>query len=345
MKKKTVITALIAIPVIGLIFKTRTPAIRGFKNSISTLKQVAINGTKHELMIRGNDKNNPVIIFVHGGPGTPEIPYVRKYQDLLEKDFTIVQYDERATGKSYHYLEDYSKLSIDLLVEDLIALTDYISKKLNTKQIILAGHSFGTVVGIKAAKKAPEKYLAYIGLGQIGDFWDRELESFEYCLAQATLQNNAQDIKEIETHRDNILNHKESFPRKFARKYGGSARLINETGDMVSGILLNPEYNLFDTIRYGKGQTVSNKVLWKELMESNIPNEVSELELPCYFVMGKYDYLTPAKTAKEYFDSLSAPYKEFVVFDESAHYPQFEEKEKFYDFITKVFKTHAKTNS
>ncbi len=321
----------------GLPFQTWTPAIKGFENSISTLAEVPINGTKHCIMIRGNDKNNPVIIFVHGGPGTTEIPYVRKYQDLLEQNFTTVHYDERATGKSYHFLEDYSNLSINLLAEDLSALTDYISQKLNTNKIILAGHSFGTVIGIKAANLAPEKYLAYIGISQIGDFWSRELESLEYCLEKAIEQKNQQDIKEIESYRENVITHKLSLPRKFTRKYGGVSRLINDANDIVSGILLNPEYNFFDTIRFGKGRSISSKILWTELMQSNLPNEVSELKIPCYFVMGKHDYLTPVNSAKAYFDSISAPFKEFVVFDESAHYPQFEEKQKFNDWINEVY--------
>jgi L-proline amide hydrolase len=336
-QKKNIIKGIVVLPIIGLLFRTRTPSIKGHKNSISTLRQVTINGTKHELMIRGNDKNNPVIIFVHGGPGCPETPYVRKYQDLLEQNFTIVQYDERATGKSYHFFEDYSKLSIDLLVDDLIALTNYISRKLCTKQIILAGHSFGSIVGIKAAKKAPQKFLAYVGIGQIGDFWRGELESFEYALAQATIQNNAQDIKDIEAYRESVVGHKESFPRSIIRKYAGAARLINKASDMVTGILLNPEYNLFDAIRYGKGLSVSDKVLWKEVKEGDLPKEVSELKIPCYFVMGKYDYLTPSKTAKEYFDFITAHKKEFIVFEQSAHYPHFEEKENFFNLMNRVY--------
>ena len=320
----------------GLPFQTWTPAIKGFENSISTLGLVPINGTMHGIMIRGNDKNNPVIIFVHGGPGTTEIPYVRKYQDLLEQNFTIVHYDERATGKSFHFLEDYSNLSINLLTEDLIALTDYISKKLDTNKIILAGHSFGTVVGIKAANLAPEKYLAYIGIGQIGDFWSRELESLEYCLEKAIEKNNLVDIREIESYRENVANHKITFPRKYARKYGGVSRLINDASDIVSGLLLSPEYSFLDTIRFGKGRSISSKILWTELMQSNLPNEVSELKIPCYFVMGKHDYLTPVNSAKAYFDSIIAPSKEFIIFDQSAHYPHFEEKQKFYDWITSI---------
>ncbi len=72
---------------------------------------------------------NPIVIFVHGGPGCSEIPYVREYQDLLEKNFTIVHYDQRGSGKSYHFFEDYSNLSTGLLVDDLLALTDYVADK------------------------------------------------------------------------------------------------------------------------------------------------------------------------------------------------------------------------
>jgi len=312
---------------------TWTPSIKGYENSISILKQIEINGSKHEVMIRGNDKKNPVLLFVHGGPGCPEIYYVRKYQDLLEQNFTIVRYDQRGAGKSYHLSEDYSNLSINLLVDDLIALTDYVRNELETDEIVLVGHSFGTIVGIKAAYQAPEKFKSYIGIGQVGDFWAGELEALEYCLAQATAKNKSSDIKAIEAYRENTSKHLEQFPRKYVWKYGGAVRLINEKVDMVTGLLFNPEYNLSDSIGYAKGLLVSDHKLWKEILQSNLPQEVPELKIPCYFVTGKYDHLTPIKTANHYFNTIIAPTKEFVVFDNSAHFPQFEEKENFFTFI------------
>ena len=130
--KITGITIIILL-IIAIFRPTWTPHIKG-DNSISVLEKVKINGSIHEIMIRGNDKNNPVIIVVHGGPGTPEIPYIDKYQDLLEKNFTVVHYDQRASGKSYHFFEDYSNLSSDLLVEDLLGMTDYISELLRQRK-------------------------------------------------------------------------------------------------------------------------------------------------------------------------------------------------------------------
>ncbi|MBC2723343.1 alpha/beta hydrolase [Desulfosporosinus sp.] len=331
-----IVSMIVAIVMIGLFFPTWTPSIIGYENSISILKQVEINGSEQEVMIRGNDYKNPVVIFVHGGPGCPEISYVRKYQNLLEQNFTIVQYDQRGSGKSYHFSEDYSKLTISLLVEDLLDLTDYIRSELKTDKVILVGHSFGSVLGIEAAYQAPEKYIGYIGIGQVGDFWAGELEALEYCLLQAKTQKNLLDANAIEACRESILNRRESFPRNFVWKYGGAARLINEKKDLVAGILFNPEYNLLDAIRYAGGLIVSDNRLWKEIKQSNLPKEVPELKIPCYFVSGKYDYLTPVDNAGRYLTSINSPRKEFVVFKESAHFPHFEEEEEFFSLLNEL---------
>lgn len=163
---------IIILLIIALFFPTWTQDIKA-ENSISVLEQVEINGSKHEIMIRGNDKDNPVIILVHGGPGNPEIPYVKKYQDLLEKDFTVVHYDQRASGKSYHFFEDYSNLSSDLLVEDLLMMTDYISERLGKEKVILVGHSFGTLL----LPKLPIKHLKNMKHILASDRWAIQLKA------------------------------------------------------------------------------------------------------------------------------------------------------------------------
>lgn len=131
----------------ALLFPTWTPHIKG-ENSISVLEHVEINGSSHEMMIRGNDRNNPVIIFVHGGPGCSDIPFAAEYEDLLETNFTVVNYDQRGSGKSYQLLGDYSNLTLDLLVDDLLDMTDYIAAHLGKEKVILVGHSFGTYIAM-----------------------------------------------------------------------------------------------------------------------------------------------------------------------------------------------------
>ncbi|KAA0547050.1 alpha/beta hydrolase [Bacillus sp. BGMRC 2118] len=317
---------------IGLWFPTWTPGIKK-DGSVSELKEVEINGTKLTVMIRGEDKSNPVIVFVHGGPGCSEIPYVRKYQDILEKDFTIVHYDQRGSGKSYHFFEDYSTVNTDVHVEDLLVLTEYITEKFNQEKVILAGHSFGTYIGIQAVAKAPENFTAYIGIGQVADPVQSEIDSLDYTLAQAKIHKENKDVRKLENLRAEIENGDELTPRSLVRKYGGAARLIHDNRDYYLGFLLNPEYNLLDVVRFQAGVYKTQDALLEEEREHPITENVRNLDIPVYFVMGKYDYMTSIKAAKRYFETLHAPYKEFVQFDESAHYPQFEEEEKFAKWI------------
>lgn len=330
------IFSIILMVIVALIFPTWTPKIKG-ENSISMLEQVEINGTGHEVMIRGVDRTNPILIFVHGGPGCSEIPYVRKYQKELEQHFTVVHYDQRGSGKSYHFFEDYSNLTTDVLVDDLLALRDYVSKELGQEKVILIGHSFGTYIGMKAAAKAPTQFHAYIGIGQMANTLQSELESLEYTYEQAKQAGNEDDVKKLELIRSSIEQGKELTPRILLQKYGGAARLINENRDYISGFLLNPEYNGLDMIRFYTGMFSSQDILLKEAFDQNLPEIVDHLEIPTYFVTGKYDYMTTANAARDYFDVLDAPIKDFIVLNESAHYPQFEEKEKFVKWLNELF--------
>ncbi|WP_339184326.1 alpha/beta hydrolase [Paenibacillus sp. FSL R5-0701] len=330
------ILSIILMVIVALIFATWTPKIKG-ENSISMLEQVEINGTGHEVMIRGVDRTNPILIFVHGGPGCSEIPYVRKYQKELEQHFTVVHYDQRGSGKSYHFFEDYSNLTTDVLVDDLLALRNYVSKELGQEKVILIGHSFGTYIGMKAAAKAPTQFHAYIGIGQMANTLQSELESLEYTYEQAKQAGNEDDVKKLELIRSSIEQGKELTPRILLQKYGGAARLINENRDYISGFLFNPEYNGLDMIRFYSGMFSSQDILLKEAFGQNLPDIVDHLEIPAYFVTGKYDYMTTANAARDYFDILEAPIKDFIVFNESAHYPQFEEKEKFVKWLNELF--------
>ncbi|MCR2806423.1 alpha/beta hydrolase [Paenibacillus soyae] len=333
----SIILVLVAIIGAALVFPTWTPSIKG-ENGIAALEQMKVNGAWHEVMIRGADRNNPIVIFVHGGPGCSEIPYVRKYQETLEEHFTIVHYDQRGSGKSFRFGEDYSNVTAGVLVEDLLSLTDYLTDRLGQSKAILIGHSYGTYIGMQAAASAPEKYAAYIGIGQVADHHASELDSFAYVLEQASAAGDQSDVSKLEAIREDIEAGLERTPRSLIRKYGGAARLINDNRDYVEGFLLNREYNLLDVIRYARGIAESQDTLLEEEAESPITSLVKKLELPVYFVMGEFDYMTSTNAAKAYFDELDASDKTFIVYEHSAHYPQFEEEERFAEWMATTFR-------
>lgn len=329
--------ALILFLVIGLCFPTWTPKITG-DNSISELRKVKINDTGIEVMIRGKDRNNPIILFVHGGPCCSEIPYARKYQSQLEEEFTIVHYDQRGSGKSYQFGTDYSDVTAATHVEDLIALTEYIEGYLHQKQVILAGHSYGTYIATMTTAQRPELYRAYVGIGQMSNTIQGESITLQKCVKAAEEAGNAEDavyLKELE----NAISAGEMIvPREYLRKYGFAARGMNDNSDYYEGFLLRSEYNLLDAVRFFTALIKYQDALTMETVNHPVSDIVTEIDVPVYFVMGKYDGMTSPEAAEEYLNHISGnETREMVIFENSAHYPQFEETEKFSEWMCSTF--------
>lgn len=334
---KGTVTLLLLFVIAGLFFPTWTKKKEG-EASISELVDVQINGTKISLMLRGDNIAYPIILFVHGGPANSEIPYVRKYQDMLEQNFLVVHYDQRASGKSFHFMEDYSNLSIKEHVDDLDAVTDYLRERFHKQKIILIGHSFGTYIATIAASEHPEKYTAYIGIGQKGDPNESEYDSLNFCIQQAQKAGNQKDYTYLKNIEMDVRNLKIITPREYVRKYGGTAIKIDDVDDLVKGLFWGTEYNFYDVITYCVGALYSQSKLIKESQEQPLPQIVKELDLPFYFIMGEQDYMTSVSAASHYFQDIACKYEhELIVYSGCAHFPQFEEEERFYEWMLEKF--------
>lgn len=170
----------------------------------------------------------------------------------------------------------------------------------------------------------------------MADLGISERDSWKYAMEQATKAGNTKDVARLEELRRPIESGGQLTPRDLVRKYGGAARLIDDNRDYYTGFLLNPEYNLLDVIRYLKGVSLSQGILLDEGAKKYITSVVDKVDIPVYFVMGQFDYMTSVHAAKEYFTALKAPEKEFVMFEHSAHYPQFEEKERFAQWLNQL---------
>lgn len=343
MKKKSIKRAAIIIMMfvfvlmIELFTPTWTPKIKG-DNSISELRKVEINGADIEIMIRGNSKDNPVVIFVHGGPCCSEIPYARKYQRTLEENFTVVHYDQRGCGKSYEFGKEYSDVTASAHVNDLIALTQYVATYLHKEKLILIGHSYGTYIATMAASQHPEMYLAYIGTGQMSDTIESELDGLELCIEAAKNAGNRDDAAKLRALTDSISHGEKITPRNYVRKYGFAARQINDNADYWMGFFFGTEYNLTDAIRLYTASMKYQDALITEALNNPITELVDTLDIPVYFVMGKYDGMTSPKAAENYLNSLTGEAThEMVMFEHSAHYPQFEEPDKFNEWMCRIF--------
>ncbi|MBQ9424722.1 MAG: alpha/beta hydrolase [Erysipelotrichaceae bacterium] len=337
MKKTLFVAPAVAYLLYRLNAKTSTKKNEG-ENAISELKMVPVNDTELAVMIAGTDKDNPVLLCVTGGPAGSEIPFIRRHEKELEKHFTIVHYDQRGAGKSYSFKEDYKDINYHQHVADLIALTEYVREYLNKDKVYLMGHSYGTYLGTLAANEKPEYYKAYIGVGQMSDMAKAESYTLEDCIRDAKEKGNEKDVKLLESLREKVKNGETIAPRKYVRKYGyAEHEEQHEMRYVISKLLTGPEYNLMDGFKFFYAMFRYSMPLALQSLRDPLPSLVSEVKIPTYFVLGKYDGQTNTRAAKEYFDSLTGDAKkEFVIFENSAHSPQIEESEKFADWMCNV---------
>lgn len=311
------------------------------KNSIAKYETVEIGGIKQSILIRGNSIQNPVLLYLPGGPGSPETPFITKYQKEWEKHFIVVNWDQRGSGKSYNSKIDITTLNIQSTYIDTIQLVEYLKKKFNVEKIYLIGHSWGTYVGMLAVKNNPDFFYAYVGIGQVADQQMNEFEIRKYALDNAEKEGNQKAISELKAIGDPPYNKtdfesKIVINRKWSTYYGGALWGKNNTDQFTYEAIFGLQYNVFDLINYLKGDNLfykqTNQARW-DLYSANLMKDIPSVGVPVYFCQGIFDNQTSYKLAKDYYEQIKAPKKEFITFSNSAHFPNVEECDKFSDYL------------
>jgi pimeloyl-ACP methyl ester carboxylesterase len=311
--------------------------------SISVIEKVKLGGLEQYLIIRGADTTKPVMLFLHGGPGSPELPFMKKLNRDIENDFIMVYWEQRGAGKSYSKDIPIESMNISQFISDTRELSEYLIKRFNREKIYVMGHSWGTLLGLSTAYQYPELYYAYFGVGQVAHQYKGEKISFEWVKQQAIEKNDNDAIEEL-----NQLVFPDSLAdvddwanflmkeRQYVNKYGGAMRNMKSMWPMISMVLNTKEYTFADKINYSISNLFSIKNLWLDVINSNLNVSVDSMQIPVYIFQGIHDYQTPYTVAKDFFENLKAPQKEFFTFENSAHSPLMEEAEKFNSIVKKL---------
>jgi pimeloyl-ACP methyl ester carboxylesterase len=193
---------LVLVVVVGLaalfLIPGSTPRIdtRRYPNSLAVLEQVPVNDTLQWILIRSESATNPVVLFVHGGPGTSWLTLMRKNTQPLEKYFTVVNWDQRRAGKSFS-AGRFAEMTMGAFADDLIALSSDLARRFHKNKILLVGHSWGSVIGVIAASRRPDLFSAYIGIGQMSRMAESELISYKWTLEQAERAKDQSSVKKL----------------------------------------------------------------------------------------------------------------------------------------------------
>lgn len=307
---------------------------------ISLLEEVILGGTKQWILVRGSSEKNPIILFLHGGPGLPMMPFHQYFQNDIEKKYLVVHWDKRGTGKSYSENIPIESMNLSQILSDAHELVNLLKSRFCKDRIYLAGHSWGSIIGINLINLYPENFCGFISIGQVVDFSKSLNISYAYTLEKAKEQADEEAVNELIGIGEPPFNEddtKLSIILRNVGRFGG--KMHNEAN--FSNIAKNcEEYTEIDLVNIPKGLDFSDKYLWNEIIRTNMLENHTNFRVPIFFLCGKYDYITPTVLVEEYCKKINAPLKKVIILENSAHYPFIEEPNEFSQSIIEVIESH-----
>jgi pimeloyl-ACP methyl ester carboxylesterase len=292
-------------------------------NGIDEAFYATIRGREEYVAIRGEDKANPVILLLHGGPGfgnEPDAPLFRPY----EKTYTLVMWDQPGAGRTFRRAGDTipSDLTVEDVVDDGIAVAELVKQRLNVDKLIVLGWSWGTVVGIGMAKKRPDLFVAYVGTGQLTSTAANNTWAYERAMSNARQTGNAEAIADLERvgpwPYDTLADYRTMIV--WQRELDGEPSFRMATALPFIHAFLSSRYAFADARSYERGAVASLDHFFGAKMDGpeigvDLPATATEFDLPIVFIQGENDLNTPAVLARRYFEQISAPHKEYVALD------------------------------
>ncbi|MDO5521098.1 MAG: alpha/beta hydrolase [bacterium] len=307
-------------------------------------RYIEINGVKQGMILLGEEKDKPVLLFLSGGPGIPEYLLEARYPSGLEKDFIVCYWDYRGTGLSYHRRMDPEKMTLSQYRKDAIAVTNYLIKEFHKEKIYLMAHSFGTCIGIELAKTKPELYYAYIAVSQITNQPKSERMAYRYMVEQYKKFGNMKMVHKLQQYpviesEEGLKNYLKSSVRDGCMHdlgIGTTHKMKSVVKEIFFPSLRLKGYSIRQRLNIWRGKLFAAKTKVREdSFAFNAFDKIETINIPIYFFAGRYDYTCCYYLQKEYYKQLKAPRKKFYTFEESAHSPVFEEPIKTRKIIEK----------
>lgn len=308
------------------------------KRPIYIEEYVSINDIDQYLFHSGTKYDNPVMLYLHGGPGSPESIFAHAFQEKWEDIFTVVHYDQRGSGKTLTKNPDKYP-AIDLMIKDLYETIQYLKKKYNKEKIVLLGHSWGSVLGSTFIKRYPEEVAYYIGVGQVINMLENERVGYEKVKELILQAKDKKSLKKLEVLGDypgDKFDSKSFKKCMQVRKLQGKYNLaVNMDLSICKTAFKSPIFKLSDISAMIKGIKANEKTL-DYLGAFDLNSECAEYKMPIYYILGGNDWQTPYVIAKEYFNKINAPYKEFYLISNAGHMTMLDQPQLFFDTLLEI---------
>lgn len=305
--------------------------------SIASLEQVSLNGSDQWILIRGQDIQAPVLLFLAGGPGGTQLATARFALGELEKYFVVVNWDQPGSGKSFD-VAGRTSLTPERYLADAHALVQVLRQRFGQEKIYVLGESWGSALGIMLVQQYPEDFHAFIGTGQMVAFLENDLMCYDFALQLAQERGDTAKLEKL-TQQGPPPYYGKGVAWKQATylldtySYMNSNPAIADNGANTFRDLAAPEYGLYDKLNWFRGPLDTLGIVYPHLWEVDFRTQAIKLAVPVYFLIGRHDINAPTSLVEEYFEVLEAPHKEIVWFEHSGHTPWVSESDHFVQVI------------
>lgn len=311
---------------------------------VERVERVSIGGIDQWVSIRGTDRRNPALLYIHGGPGYVSMPMSWWFTRGWEEFFTVVQWDQRAAGKT-HLLSDPATIAPTLTRERMIAdaeeMAGWVRRELRKDKIFVLGHSWGSFLGLQLAKRHPGWLHAYIGVGQLIDGPESERRGWRFAMDAARRAGDADGIRELEAIASyaapgTTVSIKDLYvQRKWIGRYGGVMAYRRDNSADSGLAQLSPDYTDEEIRHIWDGNQFATPYLLPELVALDLTT-IRTLAVPLIVFEGRHDINVNADVTAAWFETVQAPEKHLVWFEHSAHLPMTEEPGKFFLSLVRI---------
>ena len=302
---------------------------------------VSINGSKQKIYVAAVRHDNPIILWLDGGPGGSELGWVRTYLGPLHEHATIVCWDQRGVGASYKAAK--KGLRVEDFVQDIIALTEYLTKEYDQEKIFLLGHSWGGFIGALAAQQRPDLFYAFIAASPHINSTENDTIGYQMILEGAKRRGDTKTVKKLESiglppyekldKNGEIVGDGDAYYAVLSKLYSYSPSAPSDGTFRSEKMFLAPEHSLLAKINLVRGLMRGVKEVYPTIRDRSLENEAIQFECPLVVINARYDYSCVASITERWYEQTTAPSKHYLWLEHSGHNGIYTEPSVFIEFM------------
>ena len=307
---------------------------------VSSVESAVLGGYEQKFAIEGKSGALPVVLCLHGGPGSP-IPFSVGCRGLFP-DFTdkaiMVYWDQLGCGINNREIDN--GFTVGHFVNMTVDLIRILKERFPDNKLYLFGMSWGSILALRSAVQVPQLIDGVLTCGQVITapmLSDSAFEAVENSLAPESKKKFAQSLRS--RGRDISLKDMTALSqiiRKYTDGYNNRASKPAPVGDIIRGLLSSPDYRFKDFLATVKNGYMKNESLLREMAAEDLREELAGVAVPYHIFQGETDIVTSTKDVADFTAECENKNITLTILPKMGHFPTGEGMEAIFEALCRM---------